>query len=138
MSDAMSEQDDQGDAIAAIQKRLDCAEKRAERFRETLAYVLKRLRAIGGWQQNRDKERRSPEGLAARVDLLEEWLGSSTSEAKPPIVDGLRKALEDVPLPSVQGNPGEFYGRFYDWYYRVAVPALAPFDGPDGGGEAGS
>jgi hypothetical protein len=44
------------------------------------------------------------------------------------LIDGLRKALEDVPLPSVSAGSDEFVGRFYRWYYNSKVPALAPFE----------
>lgn len=74
--------------------------------------------------------------LWERLDAAEERL--ATLEAPAPRAatspaDGLKKALESVPKPRVQDDMFEFYPRFYDWYFLVAVPALAAFEDPDKG-----
>lgn len=35
------------------------------------------------------------------------------------------EALEQCPLPSTMGNVDTHYQRFYDWYNKSVVPALA-------------
>ena len=58
---------------------------------------------------------------------IEEAMTHPQAETKLPTdAATLYELLRDVPLPSSNGSPGEFYERFYCWHSKAGNPALWP------------